>query len=55
MWVITYPDGHNETIKNLQKFCMDQNLSYDSMLRSKCLRKTKNNKNYQCKKLEGIT
>lgn len=25
-WLVTFPDGHTETIVNLQKFCIDQGL-----------------------------
>jgi hypothetical protein len=30
-WIITYPNGLKETIKNLKKFCRDYNLNYTTM------------------------
>jgi hypothetical protein len=46
-WEIIYPDGHNIIIKNLRKFCLDNNLNASAMVKvSK--QKRKHHKNFMC-------
>jgi len=50
LWLITFPDNHTEIIKNLTKFCKDNNLSQGNMCNvahGKC----KQHKGFKCKKL----
>jgi hypothetical protein len=50
-WIITYPDGHEETIKNLAKFCRENKLNTGSMCWvGKGLKK--HHKKFKCRKLE---
>ena len=50
-WLITYPDGHEEQIKNLNKFCKENNLGQRHM-GSVASGKNKQHKGFKCKKLE---
>jgi group I intron endonuclease len=51
LWMITYPDGRVEIIKNLRKFCRDHNLSKGHMTDVTTGRRTHCH-GYACKKLE---
>lgn len=50
-WIVIFPDGHEETIRALKRFCRENNLN------SVCMRrvaqgKQKHHKGYLCRKLE---
>jgi group I intron endonuclease len=51
-WIIIFPDGHNETIKNLKNFCRENGLTFSNMLAVAGGRQ-KQHKGYKCFKTEN--
>jgi len=49
-WLITFPDGHRETIVNLNQFCRDNNLTQSNMIHVSKGR-WKSHKGFRCEKV----
>ena len=50
-WIVTFPDGHEETIVNLKAFCVANSLDC-SNLANVAYGKQKHHKGFRCKKVE---
>lgn len=48
-WIVTHPDGTEETVKNVEKFCREHNL-HASSLRDVAKGKATQHKGYKCRK-----
>lgn len=49
-YIITFPDGHQETITNLKQFCFENNLNQGNMC-SVASGKLEQHKGFRCSKL----
>jgi hypothetical protein len=52
-WIITYPNGTTRVVKNLKKFCRENNLN-DTHMSSVSKGKLKSHKGFLCEKMEKL-
>ncbi len=54
LWEVTFPDKSKKIIKNLKRFCLDNNLDLSSMHQVANKKNRKQHKGFSCKSLGGV-